>query len=98
MWLQVKQILSIWRRAKDFVVITFVDFKKRYNSIYRETLFKVLLSNKFGLDNKRMIFISKTLTNTDSKVKFRGEIFRLKQESYKAMGSGRYFSILSFKK
>lgn len=58
-------------RNKKFVV-TFVDFKKAYDSIDRNSLFKIL--EEFGFDNKTRAIIRQTLTNTTSKVKFRGEI------------------------
>ncbi|KAI5731310.1 hypothetical protein M8J77_008047 [Diaphorina citri] len=60
-------------RSKD-TFITFVDFKKAYDSIDRETLFNVL--EEFGADEKTVTIIRQTLTNTESKVKFAGEVSR----------------------
>lgn len=64
-------ITYLKKRAKEFVII-FVDFAKAYDSIDRETLYKIL--NELGLDNKTRRLINQTLRNTQSKVKFRGEI------------------------
>lgn len=53
-------------------MVTFIDFKKAYDSIDRNTLIRIL--KDLGLDNKTRTIIRQTLTNTTSKVKFRGEI------------------------
>lgn len=66
-------MLYLKRRSKEFV-ITFVDFKKAYDSIDRTSLFNTL--NEFNLDNKTANLIKATLEHTYSKVKFRGEISR----------------------
>lgn len=58
-------------RSKKFVV-TFVDFQKAYDSINRETIRNTLF--EFGLDQKIVNLTCKTLENTISKVKFRGEL------------------------
>ena len=51
--------------------MTFVDFKKAYDSIDRNTLIKVM--EEFGIDDKSIKLIQQTLTNTRSQVKFLGE-------------------------
>lgn len=65
-----KNILAYQKlRAKQYVV-TFVDFQKAYDSIDRESLFKIL--EEFSLDKKTLSLIRETLTNTFSKVRFMG--------------------------
>lgn len=61
------------QRAKNLFV-TFVDFKKAYDSIDRETLFNVL--EEFGADEKSVAITKQTLSDTKSKVKFQGIISR----------------------
>lgn len=61
-------------RAKNFFV-TFVDFKKAYDSVDRKTLFNTL--EEFGVDSKLIALIKQTLSDTRSKVKFRGEISQM---------------------
>lgn len=56
-------------------VVTFVDFKKAYDSIDRKTLINII--TEFGLDNKTTEIIKATLTNTTSKVKFMGELSKV---------------------
>ncbi|KAK9884156.1 hypothetical protein WA026_005108 [Henosepilachna vigintioctopunctata] len=53
-------------------VITFIDFKKAYDSVDRETLFEIM--KEFGIDRKTRTIIEQTLTGTTSNVKFMGEI------------------------
>lgn len=65
-----KNILQI-RNCKN-TIVTFVDFKKAYDSIDRQTLFDTL--QEFGIDRKTRVIIQQTLTNTTSKIKFMGEI------------------------
>lgn len=65
-----KTILQM-RKCRN-TVITFIDFKKAYDSIDRETLFKIM--EEFGIDRKTRKIIEQTLTGTTSKVKFMGEI------------------------
>ncbi|KAI5714466.1 hypothetical protein M8J77_000221 [Diaphorina citri] len=60
-------------RGKD-IFITFVDFKKAYDSADRSTLFNIL--KEFGADNKTTAIVKETLSETFSKVKFRGEVSR----------------------
>lgn len=70
--MNLRSVLSYLKlRSKKFVV-TFVDFKKAYDSVDRTTLLQIL--QEFGLDNKTRAIIQQTLSNTTSKVKFRGEI------------------------
>lgn len=57
--------------SKD-IVVTFIDFKKAFDSVDRETLDKVI--REFGIKSKLANLIRETLTDTKSKVKFRGEI------------------------
>lgn len=59
-------------RKTGNTTVTFVDFKKAYDSIDRETLFNTLEEMK--VDNKTRNLIQETLTNTTSKVKFMGEV------------------------
>ena len=57
-----KSVMSyLKKRSKDFV-ITFVDFRKAYDSINREALIKIL--REFSLDNKTTNLIKKNLTKT----------------------------------
>ena len=65
-----RTILSI-RRCRN-TTVTFVDFKKAYDSIDRDTLFQTLEEMK--VDLKTLNLIRETLTNTISKVKFMGEL------------------------
>lgn len=65
-----KTILQM-RRCRN-TVVTFVDFKKAYDSIDRQTLFHTL--EEFGIDRKTRSIIQQALTGTTSKVKFMGEI------------------------
>lgn len=58
-------------RSKN-LVITFVDFKKAYDCIHRDSLLRIL--EEFGLHKKLINLIKVTLTNTRSVVKFRGEV------------------------
>lgn len=53
-------------------MVTFVDLKKVYDSIGQTSLIQIL--KELGLSNKTRAFIQHTLTNTTSKMKFRGEI------------------------
>lgn len=61
-----------WNTTNKNYVVTFVDFKKAYDSIDRESLFEILA--EFGLDQKTINIIKETLTETKSKVKFMGEL------------------------
>lgn len=54
------------------IICTFVDFKKAYDSIDRQSLFNIL--EELGLDSKTLRLIKESLTDTVSKVKFMGEI------------------------
>lgn len=65
-----KMILQM-RNTRN-TVVTFVDFKKAYDSIDRATLYKIL--EEFGIDRKTRAIIRQTLTGTISKVKFMGDI------------------------
>lgn len=53
-------------------ICTFVDFKKAYDSIDRQSLFNIL--EEYNLDPKTRRLIQQTLTDTTSKAKFIGEI------------------------
>lgn len=70
--LNLKLILRHQKLYNKNVVCTFVDFKKAYDSIDRESLFQIL--EEQGLDRKTLAIIKETLTNTKSKVKFMGEV------------------------
>lgn len=70
--LSLKWIMKHQRSRSKNLVITFVDFKKAYDSIHRESLLKIL--QEFGLHQKLINLISITLKNTKSKVKFRDEV------------------------
>lgn len=70
--LNLKLILRHQKIYNKNVVCTFVDFKKAYDSIDRESLFQILKEQ--GLDLKTLALIKETLTNTKSKVKFMGEL------------------------
>lgn len=65
-----KTILHI-RRCRN-TTVTFVDFKKAYDSVDRLTLFNRL--EELGVDRKTRSIIQETLVGTTSKVKFMGEI------------------------
>lgn len=67
-----KTILKIKALRSRPITCTFVDFKKAYDSIDRQSLFNTL--EEYGLDEKTRKIIEQTLTNTKSKVKFLGEI------------------------
>lgn len=58
--------------ADKKVIMTFVDFKKAYDSIDRDTVIEVL--KEFGVDDKTTTLIHQTLKNTRSQVKFLGEL------------------------
>ncbi|KAK9875954.1 hypothetical protein WA026_011056 [Henosepilachna vigintioctopunctata] len=62
-------------------VITFIDFKKAYDSVYRETLLKI------------MKFIERTLSGTTSKVKFMAK-YQIPLKSNPACSRGRPSPIL----
>ena len=75
------------RKSRDFV-ITFIDFKKAYDSTDRESLFEIL--NKFGLDKKTTDWIEQTLSWESTTPKLNSELkfldsFKLRQESDKVM-------------
>ena len=70
--LNLKLLLRHQKIYNKNVVCTFVDFKKAYDSIDRESLFQILKEQ--GLDLKTLAIIRDTLTNTKSKVKFMGDI------------------------
>ena len=59
-------------RQTNNTVATFVDFKKAYDSIDRQTLFDTL--EEYSVDRKTMSLIKQTLSDTISKIKFLGEI------------------------
>lgn len=59
-------------RQTNNTVVTFVDFRKAYDSIDRQTLFDTL--EEYGVDRKTSSLIKQTLTDTTSKIKFMGEI------------------------
>lgn len=67
-----KLVMDVYKRRQKQLVITFVDFKKAYDCIHRSSMMKIL--RNFGLHPKLIKMIQLTLTNTKSKVKFRGEI------------------------
>ena len=67
-----KLVMDYYKRRQKQQVITFVDFKKAYDSIHRPSMMKIL--RNFGLHPKLIKMIELTLTNTTSKVKFRGEL------------------------
>ena len=67
-----KLIMDYYRKRNKLLSITFVDFKKAYDSIHRPSLLKIL--RHFGLHPKLIKLIELTLTNTFNKIKFRGEI------------------------
>lgn len=51
--------------------VTFIDFKKAYDSVDRQTLFNTL--EEFRIDRKTLTIVKDTLSGTISKVKFMGE-------------------------
>lgn len=53
-------------------MVTFVNFKKTYNSVDQDTLTQIM--KQLGLDNKTRVIIQQTLNDTTSKVRIRGEI------------------------
>lgn len=67
-----KAILKIKAIRSKPIVCTFVDFKKAYDSIDRQSLFNIL--EERGLDTKTRKLIEQTLTDTKSKIKFIDEI------------------------
>lgn len=70
--LNLKNIMAYQKSRAKTYVISFIDFKKAYDSIDRESLLSVL--EEMGLDKKTTNIIKATLTNTFSKVKFMGEL------------------------
>lgn len=54
------------------IVVSFIDFKKAFDSVDRETIDKII--REFGVKRKLANIIRETLTNTISKVKFMGEL------------------------
>lgn len=67
-----KSTLKIRATRNLPTICTFVDFRKAYDSIDRQSLFNILEEN--NLDPKTRRLIQETLTDTTSKVKFNGEI------------------------
>ncbi|XP_046834337.1 uncharacterized protein LOC124431022 [Vespa crabro] len=57
--------------SKD-IVVTFIDFKKTFDSVDIETIDKTI--REFGVNNKLANLIHETLTDMISKIKFMGEI------------------------
>lgn len=70
--MSLKLIMDYNRKRNRDMVISFIDFKKAYDCIHRESLLKIL--RHLGLHPKLINLIKLTLTNTKSKVKFRGEL------------------------
>ena len=70
--LNLKSVLRQAKLANKWYVVTFVDFKKAYDSVDRPTIMRIL--QEMGLDQKTHNLIQKTLTNTRSRVKFRGTL------------------------
>ncbi|KAI5734809.1 hypothetical protein M8J77_010675 [Diaphorina citri] len=71
---QIANLKFILRHRKlrgQHTFVTFVDFKKAYDSIDRETLLINTL-REFKVDAKTTALIHQTLTDTESKVKFAG--------------------------
>lgn len=67
-----KLIMAYYKKQNKPLYITFIDFKKAYDSVHRPSLLKIL--RNFGLHPKLIRLIELTLTNTNSKIKFRGEM------------------------
>uniref|UniRef100_A0A8D8RIQ9 Craniofacial development protein 2 n=2 Tax=Cacopsylla melanoneura TaxID=428564 RepID=A0A8D8RIQ9_9HEMI len=70
---QISNLKFILRHRKlrgKHTYVTFVDFKKAYDSVDRDTLLNTL--EEFGVDTKTIALIKQTLTDTESKVKFSG--------------------------
>lgn len=68
-----KMILKHYNtKTQKNIFISFVDFKKAYDSIDRDTLFDTL--KEYHVDQKTINLIKLTLKDTISKVKFRGEV------------------------
>lgn len=64
-WWYLKSIIhSITGNAKPYVAV-FIDLKKAYDSIHRESLLKTL--EEFGVDDKSLALIQETLTDAYSK-------------------------------
>lgn len=70
--LTLKLIMQYYKKQNKQLVIAFIDFKKAYDSIHRITLLRIL--RNLGLHPKLVKMIELTLTNTKSKIKFRGEL------------------------
>lgn len=54
------------------IIVSFIDFKKAFDCVDRETIDKVI--REFGVKSKLANIIRETLTGTISKVKFMGEV------------------------
>lgn len=70
--ISLKLIMAYYRKRNKPLAIAFIDFKKAYDCLHRPSVLKVL--RNLGLHPKLIKLIQLTLTNTKSKVKFRGEI------------------------
>ncbi|KAI5746185.1 hypothetical protein M8J77_000906 [Diaphorina citri] len=70
--LNLKLIIKYRRLRNKDIYVTFVDFKKAYDSIDRETLFNIL--EEYGADAKTVAIIKESLQATKSKIKFMGDI------------------------
>ncbi|KAI5738424.1 hypothetical protein M8J77_006867 [Diaphorina citri] len=68
----IKSLISYNTVRSSPFVISFIDFQKAYDCIDRETLINTLF--ELGLDRKTCNLINATLSDTTSKVKFRGEL------------------------
>lgn len=70
--INLKWIIKHRKTRSQNLVIAFIDFKKAYDCIHRNSLLKVL--EEFGLHRKLVNLIRMTLTDTKAKVKFRGQL------------------------
>lgn len=70
--LNLKLLLNYKKLRAGCIVVTFVDFKKAYDSIDRTSPLNIL--EAIGVDEKLRSSIKETLTDTRSKIKFRNEV------------------------
>lgn len=91
--LTLKQIMEYFKQRSKQLFIAFIDFKKVYDCVHRKTLLKIL--RNYGLYPKLVNITGLTLKNSESKVKFEGEIskpYPIRTGLNKAISFHHYYS------